>query len=434
VAADTIFALATPPGRSGIAVFRISGPDAVAAAAALGARRLAPRRAALRRLRDPRDGSPLDDGLVLHFAAPASYTGEDVVELQVHGSPAVARALARALAALPRLRPAEAGEFTRRALLNGRLDLAQAEGLGDLLAAETAAQARQAMALMDGALSARAAGWRAQLTRAAALVETAIDFSDEDIPADALSEAVDLVACVAAELALERNGTAAVERLRGGYEVALVGAPNVGKSTLLNAIAGRDAALVSEVAGTTRDAIEVCLDLAGMPVTVVDLAGLREPGDAVERLGVERARRRAVAADLRVFLVDGEEDLTGLHLAPGPEDIVALAKADLRDHARGLAVSGRTGAGIGELLERITGILTSRVPTPGTASRPRHRDALERAIAALEAARLTLAAGGAPELAAEEIRMALRGLDFLIGRVDVEGLLDEIFLGFCIGK
>jgi tRNA modification GTPase len=331
---DTIFAQATARGRSGVAVIRISGPRAAQALAAFGAEPVAPRRAALRLLHDPTTGEAIDSALVLRFAAPASFTGEDVVELQLHGSLAVTRAVTDALTRLPGLRPAEPGEFTRRALMNGRLDLAQVEGLGDLIAAETEAQRRQALRMMQGAVGRLAAEWRAGLIAALALIEASIDFGDEDIPEDLRPQVLPRLAAVRASMARELAGGAMAERLREGFEVALVGAPNAGKSTLLNALAGRDVAITSEVAGTTRDVIEVRMDLRGLPVTLLDTAGLRATGDTVERIGVERARDRAAAADLRVVLVEGTGDAAALGLELGPEDLVVRAKADLASGVR----------------------------------------------------------------------------------------------------
>jgi tRNA modification GTPase len=433
--AETIFAQATPPGRSGVAIVRISGPEAFAAAAALGAGAPPIRRASLRRLRDPATGEPMDDAIVLRFAAPASFTGEDCVELHLHGGPGVVRAVAEALAGRDGLRQAEPGEFTRRAVTNGRIDLAQAEGLADLLAAETGAQARQALALVDGRLSALATDWRARLVRTLALLEAAIDFSDEDLPQDVLAQAAAEVTGLRAQVAAELVGSAMAERVRLGFDVALVGPPNAGKSTLLNRLAGRQAAITSEIAGTTRDAIEVRMDLAGLPVTLVDTAGLRPAGDPVEALGVDLARRRAAAADLRVFLVESAADVARLGLPPAPGDQVVLAKLDLRPTEPGAGVSGLTGAGVDALVARIGEELGRRAAGAGLANRERHRVALERAQTALDGAAVELAFGPAgADLAAAEVQLAVRALDFLVGKVDVEGVLDEIFSSFCIGK
>jgi tRNA modification GTPase len=427
--AQTIFAQATPPGRSGVAVIRISGPQSHDAARALGAGDPPLRQATLRRLRDPRTGAQLDSALVLRFAAPHSFTGEDCVELHVHGGPAVCRSVQGALMALPDLRLAEAGEFTRRALMNGKIDLAQAEGLGDLLEAETASQARQAMALMDGKLSGKAAEWRLLLIEALAWLEACIDFSDEEIPSDLIRRAEADLQRVVASLDAELAGSKASERLRTGYEVALVGAPNVGKSTLLNALAKRDVAITSEIAGTTRDVIEVRMDLAGLPVTVIDLAGLRRALDPIEEIGIGRARQRASAADLRIFLVDSVMEIQSLEVDQEPGDLVVLAKADVRDDGAG--ISGRTGQGLDKLINQIVQEFSQRAASASLVGHERQREAVTRAR---NAGARALSVLDSPELAAEDIRHALSALDFLIGAVDVEAVLDVIFGRFCIGK
>ncbi len=429
---DTIFAPATARGKAGLAVIRISGPRAWEVVRAMGAALPVPRRAALRRLSDA-GGELLDEALVLLFAADASFTGEAVAELHLHGSPATVAAVLAVLAAQPGLRMAEPGEFTRRALENGRLDLAQVEGLADLIEAETEAQRRQALRVLSGALGDKAEGWRAMLIRAAALLEATIDFADEDVPVDVGPEVLGLLDRMLADLRREAEGAVAAERIRDGFEVAIVGAPNAGKSTLLNALAGREAAITSAVAGTTRDVIEVRMDLAGLPVTVLDTAGLRDAEDGVEAIGVARAIARARAADLRVFLLGGEGDPLGL--APVGDDIVVHGKADLGAPGAGLAVSGVTGQGIAELVASIAAVLERRAAPAATATRARHRAAILRAVGAMESARHEVRGGaGRSEIAAEELRTAVRALDSLVGRVDVENLLDEIFASFCIGK
>ncbi|GAA0297263.1 tRNA uridine-5-carboxymethylaminomethyl(34) synthesis GTPase MnmE [Rhodovulum strictum] len=428
---DTIFALATARGKAGVAVVRISGPKAVEAGAALTGVLPPPRRAGLRRLKES-GGEVLDEALVLRFEKGASFTGEDVVELHCHGSPATVTALLRTLGDIDGLRLAEPGEFTRRALENGVLDLAQVEGLGDLLEAETEAQRRQALRVLSGALGARAEEWRSALIRAAALLEAVIDFADEDVPVDVTPEVADLLQGVARSLEAEIAGVAAAERIREGFEVAIVGPPNAGKSTLLNHLAGREAAITSEHAGTTRDVIEVRMDLHGLPVTILDTAGLRESGDAVETIGIERAIARARSADLRVFLLDATGQTLGLE--PAPEDIVVRGKADIGGKAE-FAVSGKTGEGVAELVARITARLETRAARAETATRERHRLAMIRAQAAIAEAQNRLSLGlEAAELAAEELRSAIRALDSLVGRVDVEHVLDEIFARFCLGK
>jgi tRNA modification GTPase len=428
---DTIYALATARGKAGVAVIRLSGPDARKAVMALGARLPEPRVAAVRKLHGA-DGTLLDESLVLWFEAGASFTGEEVAELHTHGSPATVSAVLHALSEIEGLRLAEPGEFTRRALENERLDLTQVEGLSDLIEAETEAQRRQALRVLSGAIGARAEAWRADLIRAAALLEATIDFADEEVPVDVSPEVLELLDRVEADLTREAEGVSAAERIRDGFEVAIVGPPNAGKSTLLNALAGREAAITSEYAGTTRDVIEVRMDLGGLPVTVLDTAGLRETDDVVEGIGIDRARQRALAADLRVFLLDSNGSTLGL--APEAEDIVLQGKADLH-RTDAPAVSGKTGAGVAELIAAITSRLETRAARAATATRERHRLAILGALSSIARARNQVWRGeDSAELAAEEIRGAIRALDSLVGRVDVEHILDEIFSSFCVGK
>lgn len=426
---DTIFALASARGKAGVAVFRLSGPLAHAAVVELSGPLPEVRRAALRRL--VWQGEVLDEALVLVFAEGASFTGEAAAELQVHGSIAVLQAVVRALSGMAGLRQAEPGEFTRRALENGRLDLAQVEGLADLIEAETEAQRRQAQRVLSGAIGKRAEGWRQKLIRAAALNEAMIDFADEDVPVDVTPEVVALLGGLIGDLQREIDGSFVAERLRDGFEIAIIGSPNSGKSTLLNALAGREAAITSDMPGTTRDVIEVRMDLGGLPVTFLDTAGLRETGDRVERIGIERALSRAQGADLRVFLLQEPEE--ALLLAPGAEDLVLLGKADLRAGVEG--VSGLTGQGLDVLIGRVVAVLDRRVASTGVLTRARHRVAMARAIEAMESARGEISRpGGRSELVAADLWVAMRALDVLVGRLDVENLLDEIFASFCIGK
>ncbi|WP_300033036.1 tRNA uridine-5-carboxymethylaminomethyl(34) synthesis GTPase MnmE [uncultured Roseobacter sp.] len=427
---DTIFAQATAQGRAGVSVIRISGPHAWDIARTVAGDLPAARQSALRHLRDG-DGVLLDQALVLTFKAPNSFTGEDVVELHVHGSTAVVQAVLRTLSALDQARIAEPGEFTRRALENGRLDLAQVEGLADLIDAETEAQRRQALRVLSGDLGDRVEQWRSSLIRAASLLEATIDFADEEVPVDVTPEVQELIHSVQDDLRTEISGSFVAERIRTGFEVAIVGPPNAGKSTLLNRLAGRDAAITSEIAGTTRDVIEVRMDLGGLPVTFLDTAGLRESDDVVESIGVQRAMERAEAADLRVFLVETDSDLM---MRPSETDIVLSPKADLTGETMG-AISGATGAGVTELVSQIQEILTERSADAGLATHERHRSAMERTSLALETVRGVLAQGSERyDIAAEELRSAIRALEALIGRIDVENLLDEIFASFCLGK
>jgi tRNA modification GTPase len=317
-------------------------------------------------------------------------------------------------------------------LENGKLDLAQVEGLADLIDAETEAQQRQAMRILSGAVGERAQGWRQKLVRAAALIEASIDFADEDVPVDVSPEVCVLLTTVRQELHTEVSGAHSAERLRDGFEVAIVGPPNAGKSTLLNALAGREAAITSARAGTTRDVIEVRMNLSGLPVTVLDTAGLRESEDELEAIGIERALQRAEMADLRVFLVDESDDHR--FLLPKSGDIVLLSKGDLRQSEDG-TVSGKTGLGVDRLIGRIVSELDQRVARIGVMTRERHIVAMGRAIVAMESAIDELGRSGwRGELVADELSVAVRSLDQLVGRVDVENLLDEIFSSFCIGK
>lgn len=423
---DTIYALASARGKAGVAVLRLSGPSAHAAVKQLAGRLPEPRRATLCTL--AWDGDELDRALVLTFAAGASFTGEDVAELHLHGSEAVVQSVLRVLSGMDGLRLAEPGEFTRRAMENGCLDLAQVEGLADLIDAETEAQRRQALRVLSGAIGARAEDWRRKLVRAAALIEATIDFADEDVPVDVTPEVVQLIDAVHADLRKEAVGARAAERIREGFEVAILGAPNAGKSTLLNALAGREAAITSEYAGTTRDVIEVRMDIAGLAVTLLDTAGLRETEDHVERIGIRRAVERAAAADLRVFLLS-DTPINGID--PADDDILVQGKGDLT----GAGVSGLTGQGVQDLIDGIAQRLQKRVSGAATITRERHRQAIERAIGAMESARLAVERGpDRAEIAAAELRVAIRALEALVGRVDVENLLDEIFASFCIGK
>lgn len=427
---DTIFALATAYGKAGVAVIRVSGPLAHHAGTTLAGSLPKPRVAGLRLLKDAQ-GVRLDEALVLVFSEKQSFTGEAVVEFQLHGSTAVVSTVLRVLSEIKGLRQAEPGEFTRRALENGRLDLAQVEGLADLIDAETEAQRRQALRVLSGDLGDQAEKWRLDLIRAAALLEATIDFADEDVPTDVSPEVSSLIQRVLKSLRKEISGVKSAERIRTGFEVAIVGAPNVGKSTLLNALAGRDAAITSEYAGTTRDVIEVRMDLGGLPVTLLDTAGLRETADKVEEIGIARARERAELADLRVFLVEGDERPD---FEPHSGDIVLKAKADLLEDKVG-AISGVSGEGLSDLIEKVTQRLSDQAAAVGIATRERHRIAMIHAVEAMESAeRFVIVGEEVTDLAAEELRSAIRSLDSLVGRIDVENVLDEIFSSFCLGK
>jgi len=443
---DTIFALSSGQGRAGVAVVRVTGPRAIRALGALiGAAPPVPRRARLAEITDPQTKTVIDKGLVVCFSAPASATGEDVAEFHVHGGRAVIAALIDTLAAQPGLRPAEAGEFTRRAFDNGKLDLTEVEGLADLINAETEAQRRQALRQYDGALARLYDGWRIRVTEALAHVEAAIDFPDEDLPANALDRALADIPALVDDIGRHLDDRRRGERLRQGLTVAIVGAPNVGKSSLLNRIAQRDAAIVAETAGTTRDVIEVHLDLAGYPVTLADTAGLRAAGDMIEEEGVRRARARAETADIRLVVVDAAAwpavDPEVAETARGEHVIVVANKIDLTPLEAGIALHGKavlgvsalTGEGVPALLECLAKSADVAFGAGGEApsiTRARHRSALQDCRQALKRA-VTAAAA---ELAAEDLRLAAREFGRITGRVDVEDVLDIIFRDFCIGK
>ena len=427
---DTIFALASARGKSGVAVLRLSGPRAHDVSHAIAGALPPPRQTGLRVLRNA-SGERLDQGLVVAFQKGASFTGEDVVEFMVHGSLATITALETCLAEDHGLRLAEPGEFTRRALENGVMDLTQVEGLSDLLEAETESQRKQALRVLDGAIGKMVAGWRAHLLKAAALVEVSIDFVEEDVgnfDAQIIAE-LDLVL---RDLRSEIAGQGARERIQSGFEIAFVGSVNAGKSTLLNALAGREAAITSDIAGTTRDVIELRMDIGGFAVTLLDTAGLRESDDKVEAIGIARGQKRAEEADIRIILCDLED--TTPPIAPRLGDIVVKGKGDLRPDMTG-AVSGVTGQGLDRLLKDIQSELSKRVVNDGVTVRRRHRAAMLQAESALSVAIENLRSEAyISELVAADIRQAMTALDSLIGKVDVEDLLGDIFASFCIGK
>jgi tRNA modification GTPase len=450
----TIFALSSGRPPAAIAVVRVSGPKARVALGKLIGRVPEPRKAALVRVCDPATGEGIDEALALWFPAPHSETGEDVAELQLHGGHAVIAAVLDVLGKIEGFRLAEPGEFTRRAFENGRLDLTAVEGLADLISAETPAQRRQAFRQLKGLIGDRAEAWRLRLIEALALVEARIDFSDEaDVPENLTSPALHVARQLRSEIAAALAGGRRGERLREGLVVAIAGPPNAGKSTLFNRLARRDAAIVSPYAGTTRDILEVHLDLDGYPGTLLDTAGIRDSDEPVEQEGVRRARERAAAADLVLWVIDvSAGDLIG-DQAPGleasaiwrVENKIDLAKPcggaatrDLNDECKfSCSISAANGDGIDQLVDRLTAFAKEYFSSveAGIVTRARHRHLFEQTVAALDRALAEAAKSGEPEeLIAEELRSAATALGRLTGRVDVEDILDVIFRDFCIGK
>ncbi len=427
---DTIFAQATAPGRAGVAIIRVSGEQAFDISQNF-CKIPTNSKSCLRSLRD-RDDNLIDRALVLKFDRGASFTGEDVIEFHVHGGLATVSKLMSELSSFSNCRLAEPGEFTRRALCNGCLDLNQVEALSDLIDAETEAQRRQAIKVLDGSFSDAGESWRRDLLRAIALLEASIDFSDEEIPDNLHVEVADLVEGVGSSISEVLSRSEVASKIRSGFTVAIVGAPNVGKSTLLNNIAGRQAAITSDVAGTTRDVLEVRVDLKGLPVTFLDTAGLRETDEKIENLGITMAYKRASEADLRIFLVSSfDEDLK---IPASSDDLVVLNKSDCRNGIE-LSVSGKTGDGVPKLLELISNRFKNRTVEDFVAIRQRQLDGLQAALASLKETSSLLSHRPAPfELAAQELYFAVSSLDFVFGKVDIESILDEIFSSFCLGK
>lgn len=440
-ASDVIFALASGAGKAAVAVVRLSGSGSGDVLRRLAGWLPAPRTALVRRLRRPETGETLDRALVLWFPAPRSYTGEDCAELHLHGGPAVIAGVAEALVAAG-ARPAEAGEFTRRAFINSRMDLTAAEGIADLIAAETAAQRRQALRQAEGGLAALCGGWMERLTNLLARQEAFIEFETEDLPPDLDAAVSQAAAALRAEMVahLATDGGRG-ERLREGIVAAILGAPNAGKSSLLNALVGRDAAIVSERAGTTRDVVETRLDLDGVPMTLADTAGLREASDEVEAEGVRRALLRAETADVRVlvFAADHPADADTLALVGSdPGTLVVASKTDLTPApveiggVPPIPVSIRTGEGLAALRKKLSAVAADLASSATTAplTRSRHRSALRDAVARLA----ELDAAELPELRAECLRAASAALGRITGQVGIEAVLDAVFREFCIGK
>lgn len=439
---STIYALSSGAGRAGLAVIRVSGPQAgVVLSGLLGGSLPAPRRATRGRLRTPESGVPLDDGLVLWFPGPGSFTGEDVAELHVHGGPAVIAAVLSAVSGFSGTRLAEPGEFSRQAFLNDKMDLTGAEGLVDLIEAETEAQRLQALRQAAGALGAVYSGWRKRLMSALAHMEAAIDFPDEDLPTEIVESVNSNILSILNEMTQHLDDGRVGERLRAGIEIAIVGPPNAGKSSLLNVLAGRDAAIVSEMSGTTRDVVEVRMDLAGFPVVLCDTAGIRAAEDVVEAEGVRRARERASTSDIRIAVFDLSDPAPPLdsHFEL-PNTLTILNKSDLADGGASIPaadlgvfrLSAHTGEGVEAFVDALSALVSERFDGGGQPiiTRARHREAVS-------ACRAALARGleaSLPELVAEDLRLGMRALARITGAYDVEDLLDIVFRDFCIGK
>jgi tRNA modification GTPase len=438
---DTIYALSTGIGRAGVAVFRASGPAARQGLEALTGSLPEPRRASLRRIRDPKSGETIDEGLVLWLPEPASFTGEDMAEYQLHGSRAVADGMIGVLGRLPGYRLAAAGEFTRRALANGRTDLVAVEGLSDLLTATSAAQRRQALFHLEGEASQAFLDWRGDLVWCLARVEAAIDFSEEDqIGTMALNGVAERLIRLADSLAAALASAAAGESLREGFRVVIAGPPNVGKSSLLNRLAAREAAIVTEIPGTTRDPIDVMLDLKGLPVILTDTAGLRDnSADPIERIGIDRTLARSGTADLVLWLRAPDVETTSRLPAFDSEPLWVWNKVDLEPMpgeapTGSVAVSAATGEGIDRLVAALHRRLAGRLgDEPALITRARHRDAVTACHVEVMAASALMTTGRL-ELIAEHLRQAARAVEQLLGRIDAESVLELVFREFCVGK
>lgn len=430
---DTIFACSTAPGKAGVAVIRVSGPKSRDVIEKITKKPTPkPRYAALRNLSDPDTDEILDQALVLFFPSPQSFTGEDCAEFQIHGSIAAINGVLAALARCAGCRPAEAGEFTQRALVNNQVDLAQVEGLSTLLNAETLEQHRQAMRIFGGELSGKVSLWRENLLSAMALLEASIDFSDEELPDDLMPDVEAALARIETALTQELAGADFAQRLASGFEIAIVGRPNVGKSTLLNALAGRDAAIVSEISGTTRDVIEARLDIGGFAVTFLDTAGIRETTDQIEEIGVARAITRATEADLRIFLIE-----TPYHpIVAGIErrdcDIILVSKADQCPTSG--SISAKTGHGLDALISDIKDHFARVGSDQSSLITLRHKAAVSSGADEIRRAQGLLSDGAEAEIVAEHIRRANHHLGSITGQIGVEDVLGEIFSSFCIGK
>jgi len=454
--ADTIYALSSGKGRAGVSVIRLSGPKVGAAILKLTQKKTlpAPREAQLCWFVEPDTGVRLDRGLLLYFPGPKSFTGEDVAEFHIHGGRAVITGFLAALSKLSGLRSAQPGEFTRRAFDNGKMDLTAAEGLADLINAETEAQRRQALRLMDGRLADLYEGWRSEIISAMAYLEADIDFADEEIPSDVTEQVGPMVKALTHKIEQHIGDGFKGERIRDGLQVVILGEPNIGKSTLLNFLSKRDVAIVSDIAGTTRDILEVHLDINGFPVTIADTAGIRDSGDVIEIEGIRRAEERAKSADIKIILVsavDWPEIPERLRGQIDKNTIILLNKSDQARELQNsgpeeallnqsfpnitiLPISAKYEKGLGEFLEKLSAEVEKRMELTDTPNltRIRHREALSDSVEHLH--RFADSPHKEVALLAEDLRMAARSLGSIMGRVDVEEVLGAIFSEFCVGK
>ncbi|MEE2773624.1 MAG: tRNA uridine-5-carboxymethylaminomethyl(34) synthesis GTPase MnmE [Pseudomonadota bacterium] len=430
---DTVFALSTAPGKSGIAVFRVSGPNSFSVLRMVVDTLPKHRVATLRNLRYKNDF--LDQAIVICFEQGSSFTGEEMVELHVHGGHAVIQGILDFFSGKAKLRLAKPGEFTRRALENGKLDLLKVEGLSYLIDSETKMQKKQSLRLLSGSLSSEIEVWKTALIRALSLAEVMIDFSDEDVPSDTISEIRESTNSLVKTLSVTLQGYNSAEIIRNGFQVAIIGKPNVGKSSLLNYLCGKEKAIVSNIPGTTRDILELKLDINGVPVYFYDTAGIRETSDPVEVLGVDLAKKKAEQCALRVFLLNPEDKRSDFDIKGSSNDLLFLSKCDIRKKHSLKGVSGKTGEGVSEMLKKICQVYEKEAPLDGLIVNERHKQAIINTLACLtnvskELNKTTVRI----ELVAEELRSSITEMDLLSGRINVERVLDNIFLNFCIGK
>ena len=430
---DTIFALSTVPGKSGIGIIRLSGPLAFSVLQELSRPVPEFRKTVLRKLRYKKE--LIDEAIIICNCKGKSFTGEDTVEFQLHGSQAVIRKLLNILGNFDKLRPAIPGEFTRQALYNNRLDLSQVEGLADLLNAETETQRKQSLRLFSGILGTKVNRWRKKILRVLSLSEVMIDFSEEDVPMDTKKQIKKIISEILLELKSELRGYRASEIVRTGYNVSLIGKPNTGKSSLLNYLLGSERSIVSEIPGTTRDIIDVSIDIKGTKVNFFDTAGIRKSNDTIEKIGVQRALDHAKKADLRIFLLNPQDNPKDFGIKITKDDLLMTAKCDIQNERLYKGISSITGEGVDYLIDGIFCRLNKDISNAGLIVNERHKTAISKTIVLLESAKSYLSESNFEiEVLVEELRMAMRALDILIGKVDIEDVLGDIFSLFCLGK